>query len=85
MKGFTLLKTANTLIMNANSGFDSNSFVECCFEHKIIANIKDNPRNKKVIDDRQSKLVYPAGYTNRFVIERSFAWLDSFKISLSRY
>ena len=40
MKGFPLLKTANTLIVNADSGFDFNSFVECCFEHNVIANIR---------------------------------------------
>lgn len=85
MKKFPLLKRSETLIINADSGFDVKSFVHCCFENNVLPNIKDNPRNRKVIDDFDSRLLFPDDYKHRFVIERSFAWLDSFKLLLVRY
>lgn len=50
-------------------------------EKEIIPNIKQNPRNG------QNENIYfdEELYKNRFKIERSFAWLDSFKGLIIRY
>ena len=85
MKAFTLLKDADMPVLNADSGFDSMPFFICCTENNVIPNIKDNIRNRRFIDEDSSKLLFPSDYTKRFVIERSFAWLDSFKLLLIRY
>lgn len=74
------------VFMNADAGFDTEELRELCAEQKIEANIANNPRNKKkeaVADDYvyfDEKL-----YRNRYVIERTNAWLDGFKGLLIRY
>ena len=76
------------LFINADSGFDAKDFSEFCFCRDIYLNCRQNKRNSKL--DSAS---LPEGtfyfddelYHNRFVIERSNAWLDSFKNLLVRF
>jgi len=69
------------LLLNADAGFDTTEFRECCYKNDIIDNIKHNKRNGKNdashLDDEL--------YKKRFVIERTNAWLDGFKAILVRF
>jgi transposase len=71
------------LFLNADAGFDSQSFRSLCAEMKIEANIALNPRNNARTDD----YVYfdEQLFKRRNVIERANAWLDSFKALLIRF
>ena len=89
----TILKKANInldgLFLNADPGFDSESFREACEEENIIPNIKPNPRNST---EKETELS-PVGttifdeelYKDRSVIEHSNAWIDGFKALLVRF
>jgi transposase len=89
-----LLKEANIslngLFLNADPGFDGESFYKACENEKIIPNIKPNPRN----DSEEQRLEpYQSGthifdeelYKDRSVIEHSNAWIDGFKALLVRF
>lgn len=71
------------LFLNADAGFDSHAFRNFCHGKGIITNFAVNKRNSKntvnqyFMDDEL--------YRNRFVIERSNAWIDSFKALLIRF
>lgn len=77
------------LFVNADAGFDSRDFSLFCSCRDIHLNCPDNKRNSKTDaknDTAELKLVFdPELYLNRFVIERSNAWLDSFKNLLVRF
>lgn len=71
------------LIINADSGFDSQELRTLCQERGIECNFDLNPRKgqKSEREDYFNEEFYKA----RFVIERTFAWLDAFKALLVRY
>ena len=77
------------LFLNADSGFDSAGFRQACGEENIIPNVKSNPRNASAKEEEP----YESGihifdeelYAGRYVIERSNAWLDAFKVLLVRF
>ncbi len=69
------------LFLNADAGFDTKGFRACCFKNDIIDNIDFNKRNGL---DRES-IFDQLLYKNRFVIERTNAWLDAFKAVLVRF
>lgn len=77
------------LFLNADSGFDSNSFREACEKENIIPNVKSNSRNS---GNKESELA-PIGttifdellYEDRTVIEHANAWIDGFKALLVRF
>lgn len=68
------------LFLNADAGFDTTEFRECCCKHEIIDNIKRNNRNGKNEASLLDEL-----YKKRFVVERTNAWLDGFKAFLVRF
>ena len=78
------------LFLNADAGFDSDSFREACSEENIIANVKPNSRNQTEATKTEP---YKSGthifdeelYRDRFVIEHSNAWIDGFKALLVRF
>jgi len=78
------------LFLNADPGFDSDSFREVCAEESIIANVKPNPRNQTEVTRSEP---YKPGthifdeelYRDRSVIEHSNAWIDGFKALLVRF
>jgi len=70
------------LFVNADAGFDSKEFRETCFKHGIFANVDFNARNGDVNDD---KLLDELLYKERYSIERTNAWLDSFSTLLNRF
>ena len=71
------------LFMNADAGFDSKEFRECCQKKEINANICFNKRNGESSDKEEyfdQKL-----YDERYSIERTNAWMDSFRTLLNRF
>lgn len=69
------------LFLNADAGFDTTEFRECCYKNDIVDNIKHNKRNGK----NDASLLDDELYKKRFVIERTNAWLDGFKAILVRF
>lgn len=92
---YELLKSLNELwnqsinnlkrfpILNADSGFDSQVLKDFCENEKIILNVYVNVRNSK--NKEIQKIKYKPIYKERFVVERLFSWLDSYKALLIRY
>lgn len=71
------------LFLNADAGFDSTGFRECCLQKDMIANVPKNTRNKRDQDSNQyfDELLY----CRRSIGEHPFAWLDSCKTLLIRF
>lgn len=72
------------VFMNADGGFDAKDLREACAEKEIEVNIDQNKRNNK---EPSEDYVYfdEQLYKQRYVIERTNAWLDGFKTLLVRY
>lgn len=70
------------LFVNADAGFDSKEFRSKCFEYGIIPNTAINPRNGNndeiIIFDEML-------YQQRYTIERTNAWMDSYRTLLNRF
>jgi Transposase and inactivated derivatives len=72
------------LFLNADSGFDSADFRVFCHQHEIFDNIDTNKRNG--YDENHSWSFFDELlYKQRFVIERTNAWIDAFKTLLVRF
>jgi transposase len=71
------------LFLNADAGFDSESFRRLCQVMKIEANIAFNPRNGN--NDLEYVYFDEEFFKSRTVIEHANAWLDSFKALLIRF
>lgn len=69
------------LFMNADAGFDTRELRSWCSKNEIIANIAANKRNGQ----QQEYLFDKKLYDRRFVIERTNAWVDTFKALLVRF
>jgi len=69
------------IFLNADAGFDTTEFRASCFKNGIIDNIDKNKRNGGENESIFDKLLYK----QRFVIERTNAWLDAFKAILVRF
>ena len=72
------------VFMNADAGFDVETLRQICKEKEIEANIATNPRNSNTVPE-QYEYFDDELYQERFVIERTNAWLDGFKGLLMRY
>lgn len=70
------------LFLNADAGFDSREFRESCAKREINGNICFNKRNGSTDRDEyfDQKL-----YDQRYAIERTNAWMDSFRSLLNRF
>jgi len=76
------------LFLNADAGFDTKEFRASCFKNDIIDNIAFNKRNARLPDgqgDERESIFDELLYQQRFVIERTNAWLDAFKALLVRF
>lgn len=69
------------LFLNADAGFDTTEFRNYLYENDIIDNIDHNKRNGKELNSFKDELLYK----DRFVVERTNAWLDAFKALITRY
>jgi len=71
------------LFMNADAGFDSKELRELCDKLEIIPNIAINNRNGK--SNYDTKILDDLLYAERYSIERTNAWIDSFRTLLNRF
>ena len=79
------MKKQIDVCLNADSGFDNKELRKFLFNHHIKPNIKENPRNRKKTKRGRKREFNEESYKNRFVIERTFAWLDKFRTLIIRY
>lgn len=79
--GFPLQK----VYFNADSAFDTLPARKVCFNYGLIPNIAENKRNRKKVKRGRKRLFNPSIYKQRFVAERSFAWIDKFRALLVRF
>lgn len=70
------------LFINADAGFDSKEFRTACYKKDVIANVAFNRRNGWLNDDY---LLDKTLYRERYSIERTNAWMDSFRSLLNRF
>ncbi len=73
------------LFLNADAGFDSQTFRQLCLEMEVEANIAINPRNTQPATTQQYIYFDAELYKRRNMIEKANAWLDSFKALLTRF
>lgn len=71
------------LFVNADAGFDSKNFRESCDKKDINANVCFNKRNGK-IENREEYFDQDL-YDLRYAVERTNAWMDSFRSLLNRF
>lgn len=70
------------LFVNADSGFDSKDFRNICASKGVFANVDFNTRNGELDNDN---LLDEELYHERYSIERSNAWMDSYRTILNRF
>ncbi|WP_394331328.1 transposase [Zobellia galactanivorans] len=75
--------TEKGLFLNTDAGFDSKDFRSACARRGINANICFNKRNGSV-DDRDEYFDQDL-YAQRYAVERTNAWIDSFRSLLNRF
>jgi len=71
------------LFANADSGFDSKDFREGCIKKGIFPNVAFNHRNGNNNDEIY--LLDGLLYEERYSIERTNAWMDSYRSVLNRF
>ena len=70
---------------NADKAFDTREARKTCFNHGLIPNMPENPRNRKQTKRGRKRLFNAEVYQHRFCAERTFAWVDKFKRLLIRF
>ena len=70
---------------NADSAFDTRDARKVCFNHQLVPNMAHNKRNRKSAKPGPKRLFNAQVYQERFVSERSFAWIDKFRALLIRF
>ena len=70
---------------NADMAFDTREARKTCFNHGLIPNMPENPRNRKRTKRGRKRFFNAEVYQNRFCAERTFAWVDKFKRLLIRF
>ncbi len=70
------------LFLNADAGFDSKGFRESCAEKEVNANICFNKRNG---NNERDEYFDPDLYDERYSVERTNAWMDSYRSLLNRF
>jgi len=71
------------LFMNVDAGFDNKAFIQACILKGIILNYPLNKRKTKDFEDNRNWFD-PIMYQQRFVVERTNAWMDNEKNLLVR-
>ena len=70
---------------NADSSFDTREARKMLWNRGVIPNIPENKRNRKTVKRGRKRHFNRDVYNHRFVSERSFAWIDTFKTLLVRF
>lgn len=71
--------------VNADKGFDCIKLRRKIFRMNLIPNIKENKRNRRSIKPGTKRYFNQEHYQLRYVNERLFAWIDSFRTLVIRY
>ncbi len=71
------------LFLNADAGFDSKNFRDSCGKKEIQANVCFNKRNGNTED--RGEYFDQDLYNQRYAVERTNAWTDSFRSLLNRF
>jgi len=71
----------NGIFLSDDAGFDTKPFRNCLFKYDIIDNIDNNKRNSK----NDVSFLDESLYRECFVVERTNAWLDAFKVISVRF
>lgn len=72
------------VFLNADAGFDAAELRQGCQEKEIELNVAENKRNEKQPKEEYTYFDDEL-YKQRYVIERTNAWIDGFKSLLVRY
>ncbi len=72
-------------MFNADSSFDTRAARKLLWNRGVIPNIPENKRNRKTVKRGRKRHYKHDVYKNRFVSERTFAWIDKFKTLLVRF
>jgi len=70
---------------NADKAFDTKDARKTCFNHRVIPNMDQNIRNRKVAKRGRKRSFNAEVYKRRFTCERTFAWVDKFRALLIRF
>ncbi len=70
---------------NADCAFDTRDARKTCFNYGLRPNIPENKRGCKTPKRGRPRLFDPSVYKQRFVAERTFAWIDKFKRLFMRF
>ena len=70
---------------NADSAFDTKEARKLLWNRGVRPNIPENKRNRKRTKRGRKRHFDSAVYKKRFVMERTFAWIDKFKRLLIRF
>lgn len=71
------------LFLNADAGFDTEQMRTVCAESEVILNAPVNKRNGK--GEERDEYMDDELYKKRGAIERTFAWMDSYRALIVRY
>ena len=72
-------------IFNADKGFDTCAARKMLWNRGVIPNIAENKRNRKTSKRGRKRYFNQHAFKNRFAIERTFAWMDTFRTLLIRF
>ena len=70
---------------NADSSFDTKAVRKLLWNRGLLPNIPENKRNRKKPKRGRKRHFKPEIYKTRFVVERTFAWIDKFRRLLIRF
>ena len=70
------------LFLNADAGFDTEQFRRGCYEHEVFPNVAFSKRRGK---QREEEFLDELLYKQRYCIERTNAWMDSYRSVLNRF
>jgi transposase len=72
-------------IFNADAAFDTREARKLLWNRGVRPNIPENKRNRKRVKRGRKRQFDRETYKERFVIERTFAWIDKFRTLLIRF
>ena len=70
------------LFLNADAGFDTEQFRRGCHEHEVFPNVAFNKRRGK---QGEEEFLDELLYKQRYCIERTSAWVNSYRNVLNRF
>ena len=79
------LNNCGIIVQNSILNADSYKLRRACRRRNIEPNLKENIRNRKKPKRGRKRFFNESVYKRRFVNERTFAWLDSFRTLLVRF